>query len=589
MKNNQKLIITLFLELFLCFTSISSTWAQPLGKMSRLIQKSMNNYIIYGNELTHSVNLMHEDFNYLNLYFKDYLEKKTEKKPQIGKLQSVMHGKYAHPIPLEEMYERLRYDNVYISKDKREDLFQLASQSRQVVLELEDLYNKLHYYANADNFGVNDTLLSEGFKMLKRVEVLFYDLSQLQEKIHYNITALANRYQRTNINEAAVVILQRFNIVIEHCKDINRLTKIGSFSNQAYTIHIQALKSILEDLEKEANTLLLNIPLAEDSEFCTHVFYKKFLADAQEFLKTATEFPFSKEYENLPYPPAYYLYNFELFPKFNRYGDGLTIVFNKLIDQTMEYYVKGIEYPLYYKLLFPVIPAYDSMLLDKDSVNIDSLFAAVKRKEAETESKKIDSLAKSNNTPQIGVRNMEGFATNNLVFLLDVSVSMNSPEKLPLLKNALFNLLDVMREEDNITIITYSGQAQVILDKTSASNREAIENAIQNIKYSTLTDADKGIKLAYDTAKKNFIKGGNNRIVLATDGKFKLAKATDKLITSNAKKDLSMSIFYFSAVENKETKTLLTTLASKANGRYQYVQPDNANLVFLMEVQTLRQ
>ena len=581
MKNNQRLKLTLFLGIFLCFSSTSNIWAQTsLGKMSKVIQRALNNYIQYGNELVHTSNVMHEDFNYVNLYFKDYIEKKTENVPALGKPKSVLDEQLSHPMPLEELFEKLQYDNTYIHKEKRQELLELAQKSRIVVLELEEIYEQLYAYVNNPNTVKEDMLFEKGFKMLNRVEVLYYDLYQLQEKIHWQVSALANRYQRTNLNTAYVTIIQRFNVVLEYSKMIIRLSKTEEFK-ETYKQQLLYLKQSISDLENNAATYLHNIPLAEDSEFCPHQFYRSFLAQAMLFLAAAETLPTTQEYKDLVYPNAYYLYNFQLFPKFNRYGDGLTILFNKFIDLSGEYFTKGIEFPLYYKVIYPKVEAYAHM---HELENIDSLLQANEGKIDSFLAAKEQAKQVSDTTPS-----MQGFPTNNLVFLLDVSISMNSPEKLPLLKSALFNLLDVMRQEDNITIVTYSGAAKVLLPPTPATDRATISAAIEQIKYSTLTDADLGIQLAYKTAKNSFIKQGNNRIVLATDGKFKLSKSTEKLIKKQAKKNLSMSIFYFSAIEYKETKAHLEALSKIGNGSYRYVEPNNANTVFLEEAQGLRE
>jgi Ca-activated chloride channel family protein len=192
--------------------------------------------------------------------------------------------------------------------------------------------------------------------------------------------------------------------------------------------------------------------------------------------------------------------------------------------------------------------------------------------------------------PQRGDPNLRGFASNNLVFLLDISASMSDSNKLPLLKTALRQLLDLMRPEDNITFITYSGKAKVVLEPTSAQYKKSILKAIENLQSGGVSDADEGIQLAYKTIQKNWIDAGNNRIILATDGAFNVKKSTKKLILkgSKEKENICLSVFYFSQKEYPHHKELLVELSENGRGKYSYIQKENAEQILLLEAQAVR-
>ena len=117
---------------------------------------------------------------------------------------------------------------------------------------------------------------------------------------------------------------------------------------------------------------------------------------------------------------------------------------------------------------------------------------------------------------------------SNLVFLIDVSGSMSDENKLPLLKKSLNLLVDKLRSDDKVSIVTYAGSASVVLKPTSGNDKNAIKNAIENLSASGSTAGADGIILAYDLAEKNFIKNGNNRVVLATDGDFNVGLSSEK-------------------------------------------------------------
>src|SRR5690606_33899330 len=132
--------------------------------------------------------------------------------------------------------------------------------------------------------------------------------------------------------------------------------------------------------------------------------------------------------------------------------------------------------------------------------------------------------------PDEHLRSMEGYATNNMVLLVDVSGSMNAPDKLPLLKQSLLNMLSMMREEDQVSLVTYSGKAKVGLPPTSIKQEDKLREAIHGLTPSGRTEGNAGIKLAYQVADKDYVRGGNNRIILATDGEFPVGKDVFTLV-----------------------------------------------------------
>lgn len=168
---------------------------------------------------------------------------------------------------------------------------------------------------------------------------------------------------------------------------------------------------------------------------------------------------------------------------------------------------------------------------------------------------------------------MSELPASNLVFLLDVSGSMDSPNKLPLLKKSLNLLVDNLRENDRVAIVVYAGAAGLVLPSTSGSNREKILEALNNLSAGGSTAGGDGIKLAYKVAIENFIKGGNNRIILATDGDFNIGASSDgemtKLIEEKRKSGVYLTCLGFGMGNYKDSK--METLADKGNGNYAYI------------------
>lgn len=162
---------------------------------------------------------------------------------------------------------------------------------------------------------------------------------------------------------------------------------------------------------------------------------------------------------------------------------------------------------------------------------------------------------------------------SNLVFLLDVSGSMNAPNKLPLLKKSLKLLVHELREEDKVAIVVYAGAAGEVLPATSGSKKRKIMAAIEKLNAGGSTAGGQGIQLAYQIAKQNFIEGGNNRIILATDGDFNVGASSDQamedLIEEKRKEGVFLTVLGFGTGNYKDSK--MEILADKGNGNHAYI------------------
>lgn len=168
---------------------------------------------------------------------------------------------------------------------------------------------------------------------------------------------------------------------------------------------------------------------------------------------------------------------------------------------------------------------------------------------------------------------MSELPASNLVFLLDVSGSMSSPNKLPLLKKSFNLLIDNLREDDRVAIVVYAGAAGLVLPSTSGTDKNKILEALNNLSAGGSTAGGAGIKLAYKVAQDNFIKGGNNRIILATDGDFNIGASSDgemtRLIEEKRKSGVYLTCLGFGMGNYKDSK--METLADKGNGNYAYI------------------
>ncbi len=169
--------------------------------------------------------------------------------------------------------------------------------------------------------------------------------------------------------------------------------------------------------------------------------------------------------------------------------------------------------------------------------------------------------------------NEKELPTSNLVFLIDVSGSMNQSNKLPLLKSSFKILLEKLRPQDKVALVTYAGSAGVVLEPTSAKNKEKILSALENLSAGGSTAGGEGIELAYKLAQENFVKNGNNRVILATDGDFNVGISDNselqKLIEAKRQSGIFLTCLGFGMGNYKDNR--LEMLADKGNGNYAYI------------------
>lgn len=180
----------------------------------------------------------------------------------------------------------------------------------------------------------------------------------------------------------------------------------------------------------------------------------------------------------------------------------------------------------------------------------------------------------------------EKLPASNLTFLIDVSGSMGSHNKLPLLKSAFKLLVNQLRNKDKVAIVVYAGAAGLVLKPTSGDDKQTIMEALDNLEAGGSTAGGAGIELAYKIALENFIEGGNNRVIMATDGDFNVGASSDKameeLIEEKRKSGVFLSVLGFGMGNYKDSK--LETLADKGNGNHGYIDSMlEANKIFGQE------
>ena len=191
---------------------------------------------------------------------------------------------------------------------------------------------------------------------------------------------------------------------------------------------------------------------------------------------------------------------------------------------------------------------------------------------------------------RIGIKGMsiprEQLPPSNIVLLIDVSGSMSSPDKLELLKSGLLLLVEAFTAADRVAIVTYAGNAGLVLPSTPGDQRSAIIDAISSLGSGGSTAGAEGIKTAYAIAEKNFIEGGNNRIILGTDGDFNVGPSSQEELVSLIESERDKGIFLTAIGVGRGNLNdgMLEQVADHGNGTYEYIDDlEQAKKVFVEE------
>jgi Ca-activated chloride channel family protein len=167
----------------------------------------------------------------------------------------------------------------------------------------------------------------------------------------------------------------------------------------------------------------------------------------------------------------------------------------------------------------------------------------------------------------------ENLPPSNIVFLIDVSGSMNSYNKLPLLKSSFKLLVNQLRPEDRVAIVVYAGNSGLVLPSTPGNQKQKMLEAINRLNAGGSTAGGAGLKLAYKVAEENFMEDGNNRIILATDGDFNVGASSnaemERLIEKEREKGIFISVLGYGMGNYKDDK--MEIIADKGNGNYAYI------------------
>ena len=258
----------------------------------------------------------------------------------------------------------------------------------------------------------------------------------------------------------------------------------------------------------------------------------------------------------------------------NKKGSSVT----EMLPETYQWKVEKVGYESSYKTK-TIGPGNDTVLFELTKIVPESTPVTT------TQPKPIQKQLPVVSKKDTGVLSTEKFVPNNIVFLLDVSSSMGSNHKLPVMKKAMHRLFDVLRDVDNISVIVYSTSVGVLVPPTPANLKDSILKHIDSLGCSGRTYGQQALETAYRYAESKYIQGGNNQIILATDGIFNNPDLSEEqiyqMVAQKAESGIPLSVVAFGT--DREAVAFLRRLAKKGGGNFWNIKSNEASVDYLIK------
>lgn len=541
---------------------------QAATPASPLTIRTLNGYVEFINESLrqmHGLQLMLRNYQFSAEYYRN---------PAAGKSRANLtyeHDKFRIPV---SAYELLANAGSAIPEPYRESIQSQAETLLRMLREMDALSIELIHYT--DNKTYMDDRLQRSDAILDRYALLFDLFDRKKERLYEDLRKIHESFPSEkpasswNISGSALLKM------LDADKEI--LFGVREFlTGKAMNLpEMKKAKSIASQLVKDEYANLKGLKRYGRSHgLCPYSPYEDLAENSGLFADMALKVDKKGQYATeSPYESYHYFYNNELVYPYNQFVELANSGLLKAVNQ-------------------PDILAFRRIKKETANLHSDKNGLAAneqnsgKKPKSENPSSVQDSISVNTDPAKVTDKlSLNGYADNNMVLLLDVSTSMNSPHKMPLLKQSIKSLLALLRNSDRISIVIYSGKARIALKPTSGAKAAEIARQIDLLKSDGDTDGNEGIRLAYKVANRHYIRGGNNRIVLATDGEFSVSEEVLQTIRENAQKDLYLSILTFGRNPNNSQK--LKKLSELGRGTYAHVTAESAGTHLILEAQAKR-
>jgi Mg-chelatase subunit ChlD len=559
--------------------------------ISSNVAGALNNYVDFINETLRQV-------KYLQLMLRNYNSSANYyKTSQSSEKARVTYTHENFKIPQTAFYKALNESKSIPTEyqkplnDQHEVLMSILKEMDALGIELDEHTHSFKY--RDDNFKRSD-------EILKRCKELITLIDGKKEKLYNDVNKIYYSYQPVTSNKSWYTSVKALTEAVD-------LSKKQLYESKDFLAAKNNVAPPTEPLREQSRALIVeeytNMDgikrLGRSNGLCPYTPYENIAEATGRFagkidnLKRGESKDNERSYEDL-----IYIYN-SLIDDYNKFTD-----LNPLEDLRNIHQINVIDFPSVQptpQLAQNNVPKKEpekrkeqpqSATIEKPSegqiVKHDTITIV---KELKTEIVKRDTVfIEKSRTDTVYIRSeeddenllsLEGYANNNIVLLLDVSSSMEAPHKLPLLKKSVKQLIQIYRPEDEISVVLYSGKAKVALEPTSGSEKQKILDVIDNLKSEGSTDANAGLRLAYKVADENYKRGGNNRVILATDGEFKISGSSLNLVEGSSQNDIYLTVFNYTDQQNIIEN--LKQLSEKGKGNYENITFQNADIKMVKE------
>lgn len=505
---------------------------------------------------------------------------------------------YSHEefkVPVSE-HQLLINDSQHIPQPYRHSINSQADVLLSMLKEMDGLSIELIAYTRHKQYEQDHLQRSDA--ILDRYAYLFDTFDQKKERLYEDVRRIHERYPLKNPSDSWQVAGRALQKNLDENKAILFGIKAylkGEASQLPPTDKLQAnARQLIQDEYQNLKGLKR---LGPNNGGCPYTPYEYMAENSLKMAERSQKVKITTSADGRhPYEEFYYFFNNQLVYEYNKFSDLARFGVLKSVNQPN--YVE-FRRSVSSKPALPTEPIRSSTIpsptvsssenttstsptlrmpvgqpIDRSSTQHDTIYV---------DRTKVDTVYIDRTARQDYTNSLQGYAANNMVLLLDVSASMDSPYKMPLLKQSIKSLLALLRPEDKISIIVYSEKARIALKPTSGANADKIAQVIDELRSDGDTDGNGGIRLAYKVANKEYIRAGNNRIILATDGEFPISHETYQLAQESASQDVFLTVFTFGRNEIKGDS--LKKLARAGKGAYTHVTQANATGQLIIEAQ----
>ena len=534
----QRLSYSYFQTLiFIVLLSPTMSHAQSENKSDKAMN-ALNNYVLFVNQNISTLTFFHKKFERFNLKLNHYYQ--TAPRDSLSRVKDLEAGNRlifsegSDAVSLSSLYETTVSPKAPLIRQQKK-LNTLSDQLMKLIYQLLDINKKLEAHIENKRYLADPTLVF-CYRELNAVRLLYHDFAIVKEKLEQELRIAAQPYQSNSTVETAFSYWQ--NQILPTSRSL--LYTIKKDVPKEGDERIQDLSTSIGQVKKQQK-LLKPLKTSNRSTFkVLHHAFDKMEASSEKLIEAAYTFT-QKEMNSAEAQllgNSYVIFNQQALPSYNQFIEELNHT-NQLTGVMRLFAMKEVPWFKY------LLPQTD----DSKPANVSKLAGAV---------------------------------PNHLVFLLDVSGSMNATNKLPLLQQSLKYLISQMRPFDLISIVVYSGKAKVVLPPTSPENSKKIIRVINGLKSNGQSNALLGLRLAYDLLDQNFIKGGNNKVIMATDGDFSSNNLLYQLISQQAFHEKKLSLLFFGS-KLARFQAKLKDLSKRGKGNYVHITPENAKEALIKE------